>query len=186
VTDRLISLFHRRWAVPLLAELHRLRGAKFVTLVNRLGASAGSVRQTLGHLIEHGLVKRNPGYGHPLRPEYLLTGDGAQVGPACSRLAEQIEARDLADMALRKWSMPILHALGGGAMRFAALRESLPGVTDRALTLGLKDLLGSDLVERAVVDEFPPTTEYRARPSARGFLTLLRQLESALRETAAS
>ena len=35
--ERLIRLFHRRWSVPVLAEIHRAKGAKFITLVNRLG-----------------------------------------------------------------------------------------------------------------------------------------------------
>ena len=35
--DGLVNLFHRRWAVPVLAELERDHGAKFVTLSRRLG-----------------------------------------------------------------------------------------------------------------------------------------------------
>src|SRR5947207_13068422 len=68
-----IRLFHHRWAVPVLAELRRERGSRFVTLANRIGVTRDSLRRTLSALIDDGLVERNPGYGHPLRPEYVLT-----------------------------------------------------------------------------------------------------------------
>ena len=62
---RFVALFHHRWAVPVLAELHRgAGGAKFVTLVNRLGIGRDSLRRTLAALIERGWVMPNPGHGH--------------------------------------------------------------------------------------------------------------------------
>ncbi|MCP6652244.1 hypothetical protein NL518_29540, partial [Klebsiella pneumoniae] len=67
------DLFHRRWMLPVLAELQRSRGCKFVTLVHRTGASRKAINDTIAALIRLGLVMHNPGYGHPLRPEYLLT-----------------------------------------------------------------------------------------------------------------
>jgi len=60
-------LFHHRWAAPILAELHRSKGSRFVTLSNRLGLGRESLRRTLSALIDAGLVMKNPGYGHPLR-----------------------------------------------------------------------------------------------------------------------
>ena len=52
----LIVLFHHRWAVPILVEVYRTSGSKFVTLVKRLGASRDSVRRTLTALIEQNWV----------------------------------------------------------------------------------------------------------------------------------
>ena len=49
-----------------LAELHRSRGSRVVTLSNRLGLGRESLRRTLNALIDAGLVMKNPGYGHPL------------------------------------------------------------------------------------------------------------------------
>ena len=68
------ALLHHRWAVPILAVLHREKGAKFVTLGSRLGVSRDSLRRSLDRLTQQRLVRRNPGYGHPMRPEYVLTG----------------------------------------------------------------------------------------------------------------
>ena len=48
----LVDLAHRRWSIPIIAELHRQRGAKFVTLVNTLGVSRASLSMALNDLIE--------------------------------------------------------------------------------------------------------------------------------------
>ena len=120
-TERLIRLFHRRWSVPLLAELSRGRGAKLVTLQHRLGASQVAVRETLDDLIAQGLVIRNPGYGHPLRPEYVLTPEGEAVGAACERIEATAQRLRVRPILLRKWPMPVLDALADGPARFGEI-----------------------------------------------------------------
>src|SRR5262245_41080710 len=90
--DRLTSLFRRRWGCPIIAELHRSDGAKFVALVHKLQSNPGAMRQSLDELIELGWVRRNPGYGHPLRPEYLLTRSGEKIAPACADLDAAIHS----------------------------------------------------------------------------------------------
>lgn len=173
--DQLAHLFHHRWAVPVLAELHRQQGSKFVTLVHRLGASRGAMRQAIDALLERGLVMRNPGYGHPLRPEYILTPEGAAIAPACLALYTALKKLRLESVGLRKWSLAVLGAIRAGSDRFGALRASLPTITDRALTLTLKDLAEAGLVERLVLDEYPPRAAYAPTALAR---PLLRQIKS--------
>jgi DNA-binding HxlR family transcriptional regulator len=157
----LASLFHHRWAAPVLAELERERGTRFVLLANRLGVPRETLSRTLTALIEGGLVTRNPGHGHPLRPDYLLTPAGAQVAPGCLSLLDVLPDRNL---SLKKWSVPVLAAVGEGA-RFSDLIVELPA-SPRALALALKDLQTLGLVEREVVGGYPPTTRYR--PTAAG------------------
>ena len=118
VLSHLTTLFHRRWAVPVLAELYKDRGAKSITLMHRLGVSRESLRATLDELIEHGWIARNPGYGHLMRPEYLLTRPGEKLGPTCVRLMAVLRRMGIQRIALRKWSMPITLALSGGVDRF--------------------------------------------------------------------
>lgn len=160
------ALFHHRWAAPILAELHASSGAKLVTLVNRLKAPRDSVQRTLAALIDEGWVRRNPGHGHPLRPEYLLTERGEALGRACAPLLAELRALASEEVGLKKWSMPVVLALRE-AERFSELKLALEGVTSRALTLALKDLLKLGLVERHVSQDFPPTVGYRLSAVAR-------------------
>ena len=153
-TPDLIRLFHHRWSAPVLAELERQRGTRFVALARMLGVGRESLRRTLDSLIEQGLVERNEGYGHPLRPEYLLTGRGKDVARRCGELLALLDGS--AELVLRKWSLPVLVVLQQ-PMRFSELRGSLPGITGRALALALKDLQQAGLVERRVDEQsYPP------------------------------
>ena len=169
---RLAALFHHRWAVPVLAELHRSSGGKFVTLVRHLGMSRDSLRRTLNALIESGWVMRNPGHGHPLRPEYILTPAGARIAPWSARLMRVLRTLGIEDVALRKWSMPVAFGLLGGRERFSGLRQLLPGATARALIIALKDLQAAGLVDRIVSNEYPPATYYQLTARGRKLRTL--------------
>jgi len=144
----LVALCHHRWSIPLIAELHRLAGAKFITLVNRLQISRDSLSRTLIALLEGGWVQHNPGYGHPLRPEYVLTPKGQGIGPACAALMSALQSLGVEDTALHKWSLPVVCCLGAGPARFGQLKARLPGITARALAQTLKQLDGATLVER--------------------------------------
>jgi DNA-binding HxlR family transcriptional regulator len=138
--EPLIALCHHRWSIPILAELHRDNGAKFVTLVKRLKISRDALSRTLEALMQLGLVKRNTGYGHPLRPEYILTAPGKHIGQNTLEPLNQIQQLEATNIALKKWTLPTLHAIHHGITRFSSLRETLPTISPRALTLTLQDL----------------------------------------------
>ena len=172
----LVALFHYRWSVPILAELHRQRGSRFVTLSRILGLSRESLRRTLAALIEGGLVGRNPGYGHPLRPEYVLTSSGERIAAACRPLVERLRRSELEEVGLKKWSMPVVFALANRPLRFSELRDRLEGISPRALTLALKDLEAAGLVDRRVTDDYPPATVYSLAGAGRPLARLLAQI----------
>jgi DNA-binding HxlR family transcriptional regulator len=151
--------------VPILAQLALGGGSRFVPLANRLGLSRDALRQTLDALIEAGLVMPNPGYGHPSRPEYVLTEKGRRVAPACADLLRSLRRHGVEDVVLKKWSMPILDSLDKES-RYGELRRAV-GATPRALTLTLKELVDRDLVERRVHEGFPPSTSYRLTRKSR-------------------
>ncbi len=178
--DRFISLFHRRWAVPVLVELARGRGAKFVTLANRLDVSRDTLRATLDHLMDAGWVVRNPGVGHPMRPEYLLTARGERLAPSSGRLVVVVRRLGIEPLAFRKWTMPVAYVLGDAPHRFSELRDELPQITPRALTLSLKDMDRAEIIERKVIDHYPPVTSYRLQPRARPLWKVLRPLAKAV------
>lgn len=174
--NRLVDLFHHRWTVPLLGELHRTSGAKMVTLVHRLGVNRGALRQTLDAAMRRGWVVRNPGYGHPLRPEFILTKSGANIATDCLELVGLMKSRKLEGVILRKWSAAVLHAVAVGRSRFSELKATLPGITDRALALTLKRLHAAELLRRHVRDAFPPATEYLCVAAARPLVQILGRL----------
>jgi DNA-binding HxlR family transcriptional regulator len=120
--------------------LHRDNGAKFVTLVQRLKISRDALSRTLDALVQLGLVKRNTGYGHPLRPEYILTAPGKHIGQAALELLHHLQQLEATNTGLKKWTLPILHTIHHGINRFSSLRETLPTIGPRALTLTLQDL----------------------------------------------
>lgn len=159
------TLSRHRWALPILAYLQATSGSRFVPLANELGLSRDALRHTLAALTEAGLVLPNPGYGHPLRPEYVLTERGRRVAPICASLLRALRQAGVEEVGLKKWSVPIIAALTS-ERRYGELRRAV-GATPRALTLALKELVGSGLVERRVHDGFPPSTTYRLTPRSR-------------------
>ncbi|GJM18444.1 MAG: hypothetical protein DHS20C14_06570 [Phycisphaeraceae bacterium] len=156
----LAPLFHRRWSVPILAVMAAGDGCRVAQLTHTLHAGRQPVRDTLDALIALGLVQPNPGYGHPLRPEYVLTRRGGRVGPACTTLMSALREAEAIDIGLRKWSMPTLAAVGLGATRFGAIALALEDATDRALSHALGGLVDVGLIERSIADRRPPTPHY--------------------------
>ena len=157
----LIELVHHRWNIPVIAELYRQSGAKFITMVNHLGVSRASLSTSLVNLIDLGLVQKNTGYGHPMRPEYLLTPAGERIGEQCMKLTSTLQRADETDLAFRKWTLPLIAVIGEETRRFNELRSQLDGATPRAITLGLKSLLHQRWATRTLIDEYPPAAGYR-------------------------
>ena len=62
--------------MPLLAFMSRESGARFGVLVRQLGVSRSMLSRQIDALETDGWLCRNPGHGHPLRPESLLTESG--------------------------------------------------------------------------------------------------------------
>lgn len=177
----LIDLCHHRWGIPILAELQRSAGgAKFIAIQSALGLSRDALSRTLGGLMDLDLVLRNPGYGHPMRPEYLLSPSGEDAGPASLILWGAIKGERMEATAGRKWSLPVLWALSRGAERFSSAQRSLYTITPRALTLALRDLETEECVVREVTDERPPGVRYSLTDRGRRIADLTEDLAASL------
>ena len=59
-----------------------------------------------------------------------------------------------------KWSLQVISRLGEGTLRFTELKRSIDGISQRMLTLTLRQLERDGLVERTVYPTVPPKVEY--------------------------
>jgi DNA-binding HxlR family transcriptional regulator len=173
-SDDLRRLTAGRWLVPLLAHLADEKGSRFAVMLARLGLSRSVLAASLATLQEAGWAIRNPGHGHPLRPEYVLTPAGAPVAAYCQGVMWQREKLGLEPGQLPRWSLPLIARLDGEKARFSALRDGLRPITPRSLSLTLKQMLQVDLVDRALEDEFPPVAIYGLTGRGRALAAALR------------
>jgi DNA-binding HxlR family transcriptional regulator len=59
-----------------------------------------------------------------------------------------------------KWSVLVVTTLGEGPRRFGELRREIPSVSQRMLTLTLRNLERDGLVSRKVTPSIPPRVDY--------------------------
>lgn len=59
-----------------------------------------------------------------------------------------------------KWKLSILYQLFQGTKRYGELKRLVPNATERMLTLQLRELEASGIVQRTVYPEVPPKVEY--------------------------
>jgi DNA-binding HxlR family transcriptional regulator len=59
-----------------------------------------------------------------------------------------------------KWTVLVVQTLGAGSKRFNELRREIPSVSQRMLTLTLRNLERDGLVSRAVTPSIPPRVDY--------------------------
>ena len=156
----LVQLGSHRWLVPLLADLAGHKGARFVELIHRLELPRDSLSRTLAAAVAIGWVARNPGHGHPLRPEYILTEVGTATAARAAAIAEAQQEIGLPPGAATRWGLPLVAGIGAGHDRFNALSRLLTPATPRALSQGLTALGKRGLVTREVLDLRPPASRY--------------------------
>ncbi|NCA13615.1 MAG: transcriptional regulator [Proteobacteria bacterium] len=60
-----------------------------------------------------------------------------------------------------KWSLLIVRILGEGTFRFGELHRIVVGISQRMLTLTLRNLERDGLVSRTIYPEVPPRVEYQ-------------------------
>lgn len=79
------------------------------------------------------------------------------------RSRDDEQARAVRDIIARigdKWSLLIIATLEDGKLRFGELQRHIPGISQRMLTLTLRQLERDGLVTRTVHAEVPPRVEY--------------------------
>ncbi|MFK7875577.1 MAG: winged helix-turn-helix transcriptional regulator [Paracoccaceae bacterium] len=108
-----------------------------------------------------GLIERNPGYGHPLRPEFRLTPKGLEAAALAYKIRHVSGDRD--QSVLRKsWTLPVLTSLHRSC-HFNDIKRNLRTISDRALSQSLKSMESLDWVSRRVDQTArPPRALYLA------------------------
>ncbi len=72
-----------------------------------------------------------------------------------------------------RWKAVILFHLMDGTKRFGELRRKLPGVTQRMMTLQLRELQRDGAVHRMVYAEVPPKVEYSLTEFGRSWMKMI-------------
>jgi DNA-binding HxlR family transcriptional regulator len=76
-----------------------------------------------------------------------------------------------------KWSVLVVSTLGAGPRRFNELRREIPSVSQRMLTLTLRNLERDGLVSRTVTPSIPPRVDYELTPLGRSLEGPIAQLQ---------
>jgi DNA-binding HxlR family transcriptional regulator len=90
----------------------------------------------------------------------------AKSGPldpaAICRSSDPMAVRELLTKIGEKWTIFIILSLNllGGRARFSELERAVPGISQRMLSLTLKNLERDGLVIRELFPEVPPRVEY--------------------------
>jgi DNA-binding HxlR family transcriptional regulator len=69
-----------------------------------------------------------------------------------------------------KWTVLVVSELGEGSKRFNELRRQIPSVSQRMLTLTLRNLERDGLVNRTVTPTIPPRVDYELTELGRSLL----------------
>ncbi|MBV1852862.1 winged helix-turn-helix transcriptional regulator [Catellatospora tritici] len=85
----------------------------------------------------------------------LIRGDGGRA------------IRGILDRIGDKWTLLVVATLHGQRMRFTELLRRIPGISQRMLTLTLRQLERDGLVGRTVFAEVPPRVEYELTATGR-------------------
>ena len=89
--------------------------------------------------------------------------------PAC-------ELRNILDRIADKWSLLVICVLADGVRRFSELRREIDGISQRMLTLTLRQLEREGLVRRTVFPVVPPRVDYELTPLGSTLLDTIQSL----------
>jgi DNA-binding HxlR family transcriptional regulator len=92
------------------------------------------------------------------------TVDGPHGDPHQWDVREDCEVRQILDRIGDKWSLLVIALLDRRRLRFTALMREIDGVSQRMLTVTLRQLERDGLVTRTVHPEIPPRVEYELTP----------------------
>ncbi|WP_406284182.1 winged helix-turn-helix transcriptional regulator [Embleya sp. NBC_00896] len=89
---------------------------------------------------------------------------------------EGCEVRQILDRVADKWSLLVIAILETRTLRFTELRREIDGISQRMLTVTLRQLERDGLVHRTVYPVVPPRVDYALTPMGTTLHTTIRSL----------
>ena len=160
--DKLVNVTSRSWSMAILKAMHNGVPGRQAPLLVASGASRTAFAKSLAHLVELGLLERNAGHGHPLRPEYRLTEEGIRFAKMAAAIADALPDKSGQPLLRRAWTIPVL-AVSRRPSRFVDIKSALSPITDRALSQSLQRLEARQWLSREIdITSHPPRPIYQA------------------------
>src|SRR5207245_8980335 len=103
------------------------------------------------------------------RAPWQLSDPDNETNPAC-------DLRSIGDRIADKWSLLVTCLLADGTRRFSELRREIEGISQRMLTLTLRQLEREGLVTRTVFPVVPPRVDYELTPLGSTLLDTIQSL----------
>ncbi|MFE9449725.1 winged helix-turn-helix transcriptional regulator [Streptomyces sp. NPDC006739] len=101
----------------------------------------------------------------------------AAIGPCAAIPAEHMAfIREVLDRVGDKWSLLLIAVLESGPLRYTDLQRQVPGISQRMLSLTLRQLQQDGLISRAAYAEVPPRVEYTLTSLGRGLHEIVTSL----------
>ncbi|MCR9078924.1 MAG: winged helix-turn-helix transcriptional regulator [Hyphomonadaceae bacterium] len=148
--ELLVNISSKAWALKILALLDSGVAGRQAPLLAATKATRPAFAASLKHLAELNLLERNPGHGHPLRPEFRLTPQGIEAAAMAGRVINAAPDDAALGILKRTWSVPIL-AIARAPTRYSTIKTRLGKITDRALSQSLFFLEERDWLAREII-----------------------------------
>jgi len=91
-------------------------------------------------------------------------------GPCVHWPRDSAFIREVLDRVGDKWTVLVISTLGSGPVRYSDLQASVPGISQRMLTVTLKQLERDGLITRTAYPEVPPRVMYELTGLGRSLL----------------
>ncbi|UKN03833.1 helix-turn-helix transcriptional regulator [Paracrocinitomix mangrovi] len=75
-----------------------------------------------------------------------------------------------------KWKAIVLWYLRNGKLRFSELKERIPDITDKMLSLQLKALEEDGVIKRTVYPQVPPKVEYEYTEEGKSLIPVVKTI----------
>jgi DNA-binding HxlR family transcriptional regulator len=111
-------------------------------------------------------------------------GPSGTVTAAAAGKAESVcpYFHEAVELVGKRWTGAIVNALLPGPLRFSALSQAVPQISDRLLSMRLKELEGFGIVARRVHEGSPVRVEYELTEKGRALEPTVRALGTWARE----